>query len=231
MQKRIVALILAVVMLASFCGCNRATSARNAVELFEIAMNENDFRQAFAYVATYDGFGFSGGSEEIMKAVASKMRIDIVNESVGSTSGTIDVDITTVDLRKVYSAAAASVIPKYYQTAVSGVQISADEIGTQLVNAVVLLCENDSAPTVTTRCTLQVTQNKKGKWEIILDTASYNAITGYLDEANNMINTGSIIDSMSSILGVTTAPTTAPTAPPSPSDTAPTQLQPGPATQ
>lgn len=215
--KRCTAILLAVAMLVTLVGCNKATSARNAVERFETAMNENNYREAFAYVADYDGFGFSDGTEKIMDAVAKSMNINIVSESMGASSGTIDVDITTVDLRAVYVEAAKMVIPQYYQSAVSGVSISSEEIGNKLASQVVVLCDSGAAQTVTTRCTLQMAQNSKGEWEIRLDTASYSAITGYLDEANNLVTTGAINDSMANSMGIQTTATTT-TAPVSSSD-------------
>ncbi|MBE6754291.1 MAG: hypothetical protein E7559_08090 [Ruminococcaceae bacterium] len=215
--KKCTALLLVLCLLTMLTGCNRANSARNAVERFETAMNENNFREAFAYIADYDGFGFKSDTEEIINAVASSLDIDIISESVGAAGGTIEVDITTVDLRKVYSNAAAVVIPKYYQTAVSGTPIAPEHIGVQLVNEVVSQIYSGTAPTVTTRCNLQMVTNKNNKWEIRLDNASYSAITGYLDEANNMITTGTITDSLANALGIEAKPAQ-PAEPVSPSD-------------
>ena len=185
-------------MLLAMAGCNNATSPRDAVERFERAMNECDFRTAFAYVADYDSFGFSStdGSEDIIKTVASSLRIDIISDTGGVVSSTVNVQITSVDLRKIYCDAAEIVIPQYYHAAVSGQSISSDEIGARLVEQVVSLSLQGTAATVTTQCALQLEKDDDDKWVIRLDTASYSAITGYLDEANNLITTGSISDAI-----------------------------------
>ena len=63
MTRRFFALFLSLVLLMCVVGCNEATSARDAVQRFEAAMNENDYKTAFAYVADYDGFKFDKDTE------------------------------------------------------------------------------------------------------------------------------------------------------------------------
>lgn len=215
--SRITALVLTVVMIMPLFGCNQAASPRDAVDRFAAAMNQNNFRSAFAYVADYDNFGFSGGSEEIMKAVASSLKIEFLSEDVGSSTATVDVNVTTIDLREIYMDAAAEVIPNYYGDAVSGKHISESEIGRKLVDSVVEQANRSYAPTVTTRLSLYLV-NDSGKWRIKLDTNAYYAITGYLDDANNLVTTGLIV---SAIETTSTQPTAAPqpTQPVSQSDT------------
>ena len=161
-------------------------------------MHQHNYKAAFAYVSDYDSFGFSDGTEEIMNAVASSLTIEILGESGTSTSATVTVRITTVDLREVYKNSAASVIPQYYQAAVSGRTISEAEIGERLVKEVVSQASDNYAPTVTTECDLKLMTDNRGKWVIRLDTVSYNAITGYLAEANNLITTGTITSAVTS---------------------------------
>lgn len=209
---RIIALILAAALMAPLAGCNQAASPRDAVDRFASAMNQNNFREAFAYIATYDGFGFSDGSEEIMKAVASSMKVEFLGEDVGGTTAYVDVNITTIDLREIYMDAASVVIPAYYGDAVSGRHISEDEVGTRLVNEVVEQANRSYAPTVTTRVSLYLVK-ESGKWKIQLDTNAYYAVTGYLEDANNLVTTGMIV---SAIAGGTQP--TSPTQPLQPSE-------------
>lgn len=194
--KRILCFMLAAVMLVGFTACNKATSPRDAVDRFVVAMNKKDFRAAFAYIADYDSFGFSGGTEDIIGAVASSMKAEFLGESAGSTGATVDVNITTVDLREIYMSAAAKVIPSYYEAAVSGRTISEAEIGERLIDEVVAEAGMNSAPTVTTKVSLQLIKSDSGKWQIRLDNDAYYAITGYLDEANNLVTTGMILNAI-----------------------------------
>jgi len=195
--KRILCcLLIAAVMLMSFTACNKATSPRDAVDRFVVAMNKKDFRTAFAYIADYDSFGFSGGVEDIIGAVAYSMKAEFLGESAGSTGATVDVNITTVDLREIYMSAAAKVIPSYYEAAVSGRTISEAEIGERLIEEVVAEAGMNSAPTVTTKLSLQLIKSDSGKWQIRLDNDAYYAITGYLDEANNLVTTGMILNAI-----------------------------------
>lgn len=194
--KRILCFMLAAVTLVGFTACNKATSPRDAVDRFVVAMNKKDFRAAFAYIADYDSFGFSGGTEDIIGAVASSMKAEFLGESAGSTGATVDVNITTVDLREIYMSAAAKVIPSYYEAAVSGRTISEAEIGERLIDEVVAEAGMNSAPTVTTKVSLQLIKSDSGKWQIRLDNDAYYAITGYLDEANNLVTTGMILNAI-----------------------------------
>lgn len=196
MIKRIFAIFLAAAMLLCAAGCNEATSARDAISRFEAAMNENDYKTAFAYVADYDGFGFDSDTERIINAVASSLQINVINEAGSSSSATAEVDITTIDLREVYCSAASIVIPKYYNDALEGKSISADDISFNMMQEVISISEMHTAPKVTTRLSLNLTTNSDGKWVIRLDVLAYNAITGYLDEANNLITTGTIVQAI-----------------------------------
>ena len=188
------ALVLALLICAA--GCNEATSARDAVERFRTAMNENDYKTAFAYVADYDGFGFDDDAERLINAVASSLNINIISESGSATNAMLEADITTIDLRDIYCEAANAVIPQYYNAVLAGETISSQDISSRMMQEVMALAESGSAPTVTSRVALTLTTNADGKWVIRMDVTTYNAITGYLDEANNLITTGTIVQAI-----------------------------------
>ena len=123
--SRPAALLLALCLLLTLAGCNRANSATDCVSRFQTAMNKEDFREAFAYVADYDGFGFSSdGSEDIIAAVARTLSIEVLSETPVTGGANLYVNITTIDLREAYCDAANVVIPTYYKMAVSGQPIS-----------------------------------------------------------------------------------------------------------
>ena len=197
MTRRFLASILFVAVLFCMMGCNEATSARDAVQKFQTAMNENDYKTAFAYIADYDGYGFDQDTERIINAVSSSLRINIVNDSSSATNAMLETDITTIDLRKVYCDAASVVIPQYYSAALAGEDISAGDISIKMMQEVIAMVEGPNAPTITTRVPLTVSLNNDNKWLIRLDVTAYNSITGYLDEANNLITTGTIVQAIS----------------------------------
>ncbi len=196
MTRRIFAAFLFVVMLLGLIGCNEATSARDAVDRFGAAMNENDYKTAFAYVADYDGYGFDKDTERIINAVSSSLRINIISDSSSATNALFEADITTIDLREVYCDAASVVIPQYYSAALAGEDISANDISIKMMQEVMAMSEAPGAPTVTTRVPLNVSLSNDNKWLIRLDVTAYNSITGYLDEANNLITTGTIVQAI-----------------------------------
>lgn len=196
MIRRFLALILSLALILCAAGCNEAVSARDAVERFEAAMNENDYKTAFAYIADYDGFSFDKDTERIINAVSTSLRINIISDNSSATSGLLETDITTIDLRQVYCDAAAIVIPQYYSAALSGEDIAAADISIKMMQEVVAICEGSSAPTITTRVPITVSLNSDSKWVIRLDVAAYDALTGYLEEANNLITTGTIVQAI-----------------------------------
>ena len=196
MTRRIFAAFLFIAMLFCAVGCNEATSARDAVDRFETAMKENDYKTAFAYVADYDGYGFDKDTERIINAISSSLSVNIVNDSSSATNALFEADITTIDLRQVYCDAASVVIPQYYTAALAGEDISANDISIKMMQEVIAMVEGAGAPTVTTRVPLTVSLSNDDKWLIRLDVVAYNAITGYLDEANNLITTGTIVQAI-----------------------------------
>lgn len=219
MTKRFLALFLSLLLLLCAAGCNEATSARDAVQRFEAAMNENNYKTAFAYVADYDGFGFDKDTERIINAVSSSLKINVISDSSTATNAVLEVDITTIDLREVYCQAAAIVIPQYYSVALAGEDISAADISVKMMQEVVGISEGSSAPTITTRLALTVGLTADNEWVIRLDTPAYNAITGYLDEANNLITTGTIVQAINGETDFLSGQITQPDPPPaSPSD-------------
>lgn len=212
--KRILALLLAAALcIVCMTGCNQATSARNAIELFEQEMNELDYKGAFAYVADYDGFGFSNsdGVREIIDAVARSMDIQIINDVSGLSSANIDVRITTIDLRELYRQAVENVLPGFYGQAIAGPTIPESEILDAIVEQIIVLAGSPDVATVSTDLTLNLYLDNKDRWLIALDQQSYAAITGYLDEANALVTAGNLIVA-------TTAPTTTTTTAAQPED-------------
>lgn len=210
-------IVLTVLTAMLFSGCNQANSARDCVSKFVGAMNQNDYRTAFLYVSNYDGFGFNDeNTEKIIDAVASSLKIDILSESGGSTTSALNVRITTVDLREIYCQAAQKVVPQFYSSAVGGSAISSAELSNKLVAEVVALATSPDATKVSTECTIYVS-NSSGDWTINLDSAAYNAITGYLDEANDLVSGGQIM--LGTDYNVGAQPTTAPTVVVSQTDT------------
>jgi|GEM_PF-1598017 len=196
MIRRLLAILLSLSLILCFAGCNEAVSARDAVERFEAAMIENDYKTAFAYIADYDGFGFDKDTERIINAVSSSLSINIISDNSTATNAVIEADITTIDLRQAYCDAASIVIPQYYSAALAGEDISAADISLKMMQEVVAICEGAGAPTITTRVPLTVNLNSDGKWVIRLSIEAYNAFTGYLDEANNLITTGTIVQAI-----------------------------------
>lgn len=212
---KIISVLLSVVLiLIVFSGCNQATSARDCIARFQQAMNQNDYHTAFLYINNYDGFGFNdANTEKIINAVSSSLQMDIISESGGGTTTAVTVRITTIDLRELYCAAAQTVVPQFYSSAVGGSSLASTELSNRLVSEVISLAGRPEAPKVSTECIVYVS-NADGKWTINLDSQTYSAITGYLDEANDLVSGGQIMLGTDYSASTSTAPQTITTAPP-----------------
>ena len=190
---RSVAAIVLSVMLLLVCGCNDAQTPEQAIKRFNKKMNDCNYKAAFDYVWDYDGLSFDAGdrngTRKIVDAVARTLEIEIVDIQNSGALGTAVINVTTVDLRQIYSRAASTVTNNYVDTVLGGARISADEMREALVDEIVRESELSDAKRVTTECNVNL-KRVKDHWYIILDSNSFNLIMGYINEANSMVESG-----------------------------------------
>lgn len=195
-NKRIIrtvfAFLLTAVMLL-LCACNDAETPEQAIKRFNKRMNDCDYKAAFNYVKDYDGLSFDSGDKsgtrKIVDAVSKTLEIEIVDIQTSGANGAAVLNVTTVDLRDIYSRAASTVTNNYVDTVLGGAKISAEEMREALVEEIVRESELSEAKHVTTECRVNLTR-KKDKWYIILDSTSFNIMMGYIGDANSMVESG-----------------------------------------
>jgi hypothetical protein len=183
------------VLLLVLTGCNKAKTPREAVELFVVNMNNHEYKAAFAYVSEYGGIDFSSDREatqSMLDAVSSSLKVEITSDSTNTYSAMLSAKVTTVDLRLIYKAATIKTMNSLYTQAVSGNQISDAEIRNRIMAEIVAMAMGSDAPMVTTEYTFNL-KSEGGKWYIVLDSVGYNIITGYLTEANTLVQNGEIL--------------------------------------
>ena len=187
------ALIAAGMLLLLLCGCNDAETPEQAIKRFNKKMNDCSYKAAFEYVKEYDGLSFDSGdrsgTRKIVDAVSKTLEIEIVDIQTSGANGAAVINVTTVDLRDVYSRAASTVTNNYVDTVLSGKKISAEEMREALVEEIVRESETSEAKHVTTECKINLTR-EKDKWYIILDSTSFNIMMGYINDANSMVESG-----------------------------------------
>lgn len=186
------ALALSVCLLL-LCACNDAQTPEQAIRRFNKKMNDCSYKAAFDYVKEYDGLSFDSGdrtgTRKIADAVSKTLEIEIVDIQTSGANGSAVLNVTTVDLREVYSRAASTVTNNYVDTVLGGSRISAEEMREALVEEIVRESEMSEAKHVTTECRINLTR-EKDKWYIILDSTSFNLMMGYINEANSMVESG-----------------------------------------
>lgn len=186
------ALLLALCVMA-LCACNDAKTPEEAIKKFNKKMNDCSYKAAFDYVDDFDGLSFDtgdkSGTRQIVDAVSKTLDIEILDIQTSGATGSATLRITTVDLRVIYSRAAATVTNNYVDTVLSGAKVSAEDMRKALVKEIVREAAMSDARRVTTDCKVNLSRDKD-KWYIILDTASFNIIMGYINEANSMVESG-----------------------------------------
>ena len=195
-NKRIIrtvfAFLLTAVMLL-LCACNDAETPEQAIKRFNKRMNDCDYKAAFNYVKDYDGLSFDSGDKsgtrKIVDAVSKTLEIEIVDIQTSGANGAAVLNVTTVDLRDIYSRAASTVTNNYVDTVLGGAKISAEEMREALVEEIVRESELSEAKHATTECRVNLTR-EKDKWYIILDSTSFNIMMGYIGDANSMVESG-----------------------------------------
>lgn len=198
-MKKIRAVLAAIaaasmILLAS---CNNATTPEQAIKNFNSKMNDCNYKAAFNYVSEYDGLSFDSGdkngTKQIVNAVSKTLEIEIVDIQTSGATGMALVNITTVDLRNIYSKAASTVTNGYVDAVLGGATISAEDMRDALVEEIARESALSDAVKVTTECKINLTK-EKDKWYIILDSESFNVMMGYINEANDMVENGEFMD-------------------------------------
>lgn len=175
------------------CACNDAETPEQAIKRFNKKMNDCSYKAAFDYVKEYDGLSFDSGdrsgTRKIVDAVSKTLEIEIIDIQTSGANGSAVLNITTVDLREIYSLAASTVTNNYVDTVLKGSRVTAEEMREALVSEIVRESELSEAKHVTTECKINLTR-EKDKWYIILDSTSFNLMMGYINDANSMVESG-----------------------------------------
>lgn len=173
--------------------CNRADTPEQAIQGFVNNMNDCRYKAAFSYVSGYDGLSFDKGdrtgTRKIVDAVSKTLNIETVDIQTSGATGMAVLNVTTVDLREIYSRSAAVVTNNYVDTVLGGSKISAEEMRDALVAEIVRESALSDAQRVTTECHINLIR-EKGYWYLILDSTSFNILMGYINDANTMVENG-----------------------------------------
>ena len=193
MKKMRVSALQTALMLLMLTACNNAETPEQAIKFFNNEMNNCDYKAAFNYVSEYDGLKFDSGDKDgtkmIVDAVAKTLEMEIISIDTSGATGVATLNITTVDLREIYSNAAAVVTQNDVDTVLGGAKISAEQMREALVEEISREAALSDSKKVTTECKINLTK-EKDKWYLILDSESFNIVMGYINEANAMVESG-----------------------------------------
>lgn len=200
MKKFRAAALLTALMMIVLTACNNAETPEQAIKFFNNEMNDCNYKAAFNYVTEYDGLKFDSGDKDgtrkIVDAVSKTLEMEIVDIQTSGATGVATLNITTVDLREIYSNAASVVTEGYVDNVLGGAKISAEDMRDALVEEIVREAALSDSKKVTTECKINLTK-EKDKWYLILDSESFNIIMGYINEANSMVESGEFTSNVS----------------------------------
>lgn len=190
---RVAAAIFIGMALLLLTACGGADTPELAIKGFNTKMNDCNYKAAFSYVSKYDGLSFDkgdrSGTKQIVNAVSKTLEIEIIDIQTSGATGAATLRVTTVDLRQIYTRAAATVTNNYVDTVLGGSKISAEEMRDALVAEIVRESALSDAQKVTTDCKVNLVREKE-RWFIILDNTSFNILMGYINDANTMVESG-----------------------------------------
>ncbi len=190
---RAVAAVFIGMALLLLTACGGADTPEQAIKNFNTKMNDCNYKAAFSYVSDYDGLSFDkgdrSGTKQIVNAVSKTLEIEIVDIQTSGATGAATLKVTTVDLRDIYTRAAATVTNNYVDTVLEGSKISAEDMRDALVAEIVRESALSDAQKVTTDCKVNLSR-EKDRWFMILDKTSFNVMMGYIDDANTMVESG-----------------------------------------
>lgn len=196
-QVRIILAAIAAASVILLAACNNADTPEQAIKNFNSKMNDCNYKAAFNYVSEYDGLSFDegdkNGTKQIVNSVSKTLDIEILDIQTSGATGAAMLNITTVDLRSIYSKAANTVTNNYVDTVLKGSKISAEDMRDALVEEIARESALSDAKRITTECKINLTK-EKDKWYLILDSTSFNVIMGYMNEANAMVESGEFTD-------------------------------------
>ena len=193
--KRLVALVLATLMLVSLCSCGSATKKAEATVsgMFD-AFKALDFEKAQNYIDV-DKMKLSDVEENettdyerFMKTLFDRLDYEIVSsEEIDAETVNVVVKITAVDMKVVLADYMTTALQYAFANAFADPQPSEEETNKKMEELFIASATKEDLTTVTNEVTVKVA-NEGGKWKVVSDDDFVDAMFGGLVAATKAIS-------------------------------------------
>ena len=196
MYKRIATLLLAVLMLVSFCSCSSPTKEAEATVtgMFN-AFQSLDFEKAQNYI-NIDDIKLSQVEEDettsyetFMKTLFDRLDYTIISsEEVDSETVNVVVEITAVDMKVVLADYMVAALQYAFANAFADPQPTDEEVSKKMEELFVASATKEDLATVTKEVTVKVAKGEDG-WKVVSEDSFADALFGGLIAAIESLET------------------------------------------
>ena len=194
-SKRLMAALLAILMLVSCCGCSSPTKEAEATisGMFN-AFKDLDFEKAENYI-DIDDMKLSQVEENettnyeiFMKTLFNRLNYEIISsEEVDSETVNVVVKITAIDMKPVLADYMAAALQYAFSNAFANPQPTEEETNKKMEELFIASATKENLATVTNEVTVKVV-NEDGNWNVVSDDDLTDAMFGGLIAATEAIS-------------------------------------------
>ncbi len=185
-MKRLMAVLLAGIMLFAFAGCSPTAQAEKAVTALLDEMKNADFEEAAEYI--------SGGANEdsifdeeaalFAENLVSRMEYEIIgSEEVDENTVNVSVSITNIDMKPVMSEFFVAALQYAFST-MGSEETTEEETNAKMMEIFLECISKEDLAMITIEDTVSVVK-ADGEWGVEMDGEFTNAILGGLEDAAN----------------------------------------------
>lgn len=198
-MKRLAALLLAVLMLVSFCGCSNPTKeAETTVSGMFDAFKKLDFEKAQNYIDIDDMKINEVEDDEttnydlFMKTLFNRLDYTIISsEEVDAENVNVVVKITAIDMKPVLGEYVVAALQYAFANAFADPQPTEEETDKKMEELFVASATKEDLATVTNEVTIKVVKGEDG-WKVVSDDtlvdAMFGGLVAALEELQNSFN-------------------------------------------
>lgn len=198
-MKKILSVIIAVIMVLSFCSCGKkgggstnvsaggggsTANAEKAVSEMLDAMKKLDFKAVEKYVSlnsikvTEDENGAITDANEIFKAAFSKLNYKILSSEKGEGGAVnVETEITTIDMQPIVNEYFKNALQFALENAFVDKKVSDEENKEKMTGFFKDAVSKVGTETKTSKVKIKVVK-ENGKWKIVSDDEFSEAVTG-----------------------------------------------------
>ncbi|MBQ2940709.1 MAG: hypothetical protein IJD97_00590 [Clostridia bacterium] len=184
-MKRLMAVLLAGIMLFAFIGCSPAKKAENAVASLLDGLKAMDFEKVAEYVTggVNEDSLFDSETELFVGSLLENMEYEITgSEVVDENTVNVSVSITNIDMKPVLGEFFVAALQYAFSTMNAEPAPTEEETNAKMAEILAECINKEDLAMITIEDTVSVV-NVEGEWSVEMDGEFTNAILGGLEDA------------------------------------------------